>query len=206
MKHYLELSDGTCIEAYLKSEQPEHITPDTIDIDTTGEFLQMGTKARRRKRTVTCTNEDELKLFLKYAHRLIAEGDRILEDSRMFLTPLPIRNGLAYIGTSGMRNPTLGVYIEWWRNNKCAWAEDEAGTMQPIYFIAGSPLSGCNSCAYVDADGEGHTTSARHFAIVWRSFANYNTHYTEAKQIYESYTIAEVIERLFGDIEDESEN
>ena len=198
MKHYLELSDSTCIEAYLKSELPEKITPDTLELDTTGEFLQMGTKRKRLKCIATCSDEAEQSLFLKYAHRLIAEGDKILEDSRMFLAPLPMRNCLAYFGTSSMRNPTLGVYIEWWRNNKYAWAEDEAGIMQPIYFIAGSPLSGCNNCAYVDADGEGHTTSVPHFAIVWRSFANYNTHYTEAKQLYEAYTLAEVIERLFG--------
>ena len=198
MKHYLELSDGTCIEAYLKSEQPKHTTPDIIDIDTTGEFLQMGTKPRRRKRIVTCTNEDELKLFLKYAHRLIEQEDKILEDSRMFLAPLPIRNGIAYFGTSGMCNPTLGVYIEWWRNNEAAWVEDKSGTKQPLYYIAGSPLSGCNKCAYIGSDGEGHTTSVPHFSRVWSTFAKLNTRYTEAKQIYEAYTLAEVIERLFG--------
>lgn len=206
MKEYLELSDGTCIEAYLKSDRPESITPDKFNIDTTDEFLQMETKPHRHKRIVTCTNEEELKLFLKHAHSLIAHGDAIMADSRMFLVPLPIRNGLAYTGTSGMRNPTLGVYIEWWRNNPCAWTEDESGTLQPIYFISGSPLSGCNKCAYVDADGEGHTISVPHFNRVWSTFAKLNTHYTEAKQIYESCTIAEVIERLFGEIEDKSEN
>ena len=194
----MELSDGTCIEAHLKSEQPQKITPDNFAIDTAGEFLQMGTKPRRHKRIVTYTDEALLKLFLENAHRLIAHGERIMADSRMFLAPLPIRNGLAYIGTSGMRNPTLGVYIEWWRNNECAWAEDESGVNQPIYFIAGSPLSGCNSCAYVGADGDGHTTSVRHFAMVWRTFAKLNTHYTEAKQIYEAYTLEDVLNILFG--------
>ena len=105
-----------------------------------------------------------------------------------------------------MRNPTLGVYIEWWRNNEAAWADDKSGTKQPLYYIAGSPLSGCNKCAYIGSDGEGHTTSVPHFSRVWSTFARLNTHYTEAKEICESYTIAEVIERLFGEIEDESEN
>ena len=95
MKHYLELSDGTCIEAYLKSELPEHITQDTLEPDATGEFLQMGTKPKRFKRNTTCTNKAELALFLKCAHRLIEKGDEILGDSRMFLAPLPISNGLA---------------------------------------------------------------------------------------------------------------
>lgn len=198
MKEYLELSDGTCIEAHLKSYHPDSVTPDILNIDTTGDFLKMETKPRRGKRIVTCTNEEELSLFLKYAHGLIAHSDAIMGDSRMFLTPLPIRNGLAYTGTSGMRNPTLGVYIEWWRNNPCAWTEDDSGVMQPIYFISGSPLSGCNKCAYVNCDGKSHNTSVRYFSPIWRTFAKLNTHYTEAKQIYESYILTEVIERLFG--------
>ena len=47
----MELSDGICIEAYLKSELPENIVPDTLELDTTGEFLQMGTKRKHLKPT-----------------------------------------------------------------------------------------------------------------------------------------------------------
>lgn len=196
MKHYLEFTDGICVEAYLKEVQPERIIPDTIAPDTTGEFLLMGTNPRSRKPIITCTNEVELNLFLRNVHRLIAAGDKIMADSRMFLAPLPIHSGLAYMGTSGMCNPTLGVYIEWWRNHVCAWTKDQRGVLQPIYFISGSPLTGCNECAYVSPDGESHTTSVSHFSNVWRSFAKVNTHYTEAKQMYESYTLAEVIDML----------
>lgn len=32
----------------------------------------------------------------------------------MFLTPLPFKNNLAYTGTSGLKDATLGVYLEWW--------------------------------------------------------------------------------------------
>lgn len=198
MRHYMELSDGICIEAYLKSELPENIVPDTLELDTTGEFLQMGTKRKHLKPTTISADEAELNLFLKYAHRLIAQGDRIMEDSRMFLAPLPIRNGLAYIGTSGFKSPTLGVYIEWWRNNKCAWTEDKSGILRPIYYIAGSPLSGRNKCAYIGADGKGHTTTVRNFSSVWSSFVHLNTHYTEAKQLYEAYTLDEVFTQLFN--------
>ena len=196
MKNYLELTDGICVEAYLKDVLPERIIPDTIGPDTTGEFLRMGTKHRRSKPIATCTDGAELNLFLGSAHRLIAAGDRIMSDSRMFLAPIPICSGLAYMGTSGMRNPTLGVYIEWWRNHACAWTRDHLGVLQPIYFISGSPLTGCNECAYVDPSGESHTTSVPHFSNVWRSFARVNTHYTEAKQLYDAYTLAEVIDML----------
>ena len=198
MRHYLELTDNTCIEAFPKAEQPEKIEKDNLALDTTGEFLQMGGGRKRRKKIATCTDEAQLKLFLRNAHRLIAEGNKILADSRMFLAPVPIRNGLAYTGTSGLRNPTLGVYIEWWRNYKCAWAENKSGELQPLYYIAGSPLSGRNACAYVDADGNGHTVSVYLFNNVWRSFMSVNAHYTEAKQLYEAYSLEEVIARLFG--------
>ena len=198
MKHYLEFTDGICVEAYPKEVLPERIISDTMAPDTSGEFLQVGAKPRRRKPIITCTDETELNLFLRNAHRLIAAGDRIMEDSRMFLAPLPIRSGLAYSATSGMRNPTLGVYVEWWRNHACAWTKDEQGVLQPIYFISGSPLSGCNECAYVGSDGESHNASVLHFSNVWRSFAKVNTHYTAAKQLYASYTLAEVIDMLLS--------
>ena len=201
-KYYLELTDNTCIEAFPKAEQPEKIEKDNLALDTTGEFLQMGGGRKRRKKIATCTDEEQLKLFLQNAHRLIGESDKIMADSRMFLAPVPIRNGLAYTGTSGLKNPTLGVYIEWWRNYKCAWTKDKYGVRQPIYYIAGSPLSGCNACAYVDTEGNGHTVSVYPFNNVWRSFIEVNANYTEAKQLYEAYSLEEVIARLFGNDSD----
>ena len=201
-KYYLELTDNTCIEAFPKVEQLENIEKDNLALDTTGEFLQMGGGRKRRKKIATCTDEEQLKLFLQNAHRLIGESDRIMADSRMFLAPVPVRNGLAYTGTSGLRNPTLGVYIDWWRNYECAWAEDKYGERQPIYYIAGSPLSGCNKCAYIGPEGEGCTVSVYPFSPVWRSFMSVNSHYTEAKQLYEAYSLEEVITRLFGNSSD----
>ena len=198
MKHYLEFTDGICIEAYLKSKLPEQLTRDDISLDTSGAFLQWGNKPCRHKRRGSCTNDEELNLFLRNAHRLIAEADRIMADSRMFLAPLPIRNGLAYTGTSGFSHPTLGIYIEWWRNNECAWTKDKSGTLQPIYYISGSPLSGCNACEYISAEGKSESVSVRHFSSVWSSFAKINTHYTEAKQLYDAYTLEEVIDKLFA--------
>ena len=199
MKCYLELTDNTCIEAFPKAEQPETIEMDNLALDTTGEFLQMGGGGKRNKQITTYTDEAQLTLFLQNAHRLIGQSYRIMADSRMFLAPVSIRNGLAYTGTSGLRNPTLGVYIEWWRNYECAWAEDKYGARQPIYYIAGSPLSGCNKCAYISPEGDGCTVSVYPFNNVWRSFMEVNNHYTEAKQLYEAYSLEAVIEILFGE-------
>ena len=199
MKCYLELTDNTCIEAFPKAEQPETIEKDNLVLDTTGEFLQMGGVGKRHKQIASYTDEAQLTLFLQNAHRLIGQSYRIMADSRMFLAPVSIRNGLAYTGTSGLRNPTLGVYIEWWRNYECAWAEDKYGARQPIYYIAGSPLSGSNKCAYISPEGDGCTVSVYPFNNVWRSFMEVNNHYTEAKQLYEAYSLEEVIEIMFGE-------
>ena len=198
MKHYMELTDGICIEAFPKTEQPEKIIEENLTLDSTDLYLQMDNKRLRKEKPIHKEDTELLKLFLQNAHRLIAERDRIMADSRMFLAPLPIRNGLAYTGTSGLHNPTLGVYIEWWSNNKCAWTEDKDGALQPIYYIAGSPLSGCNKCAYVDANGNVHSISAYPFSPVWSSFMEINNHYTEAKRLYEAYSLEEVIYILFG--------
>ena len=179
MKHYMELTNGVCIEAFPKVEQPEK-----IGLDATEQQL---------------LDQKRFALFLQYTHRLIAESDRILADSRMFLAPVPIRNGLAYTGTAGLRNPTLGVYIEWWRNHKCAWAEDKRGALRPLYYIAGSPFSGRNSCNCVDAAGKHTLVSVNQFSSVWSSFAKINSRYTETKRLYDAYTLEEVIERLFGE-------
>ena len=200
MEHYIELIDGTRIEAFPKAVQPETIKEDKFVLDTTGEYLQVGSRKRMPKRT---TERDIIaqqrgELLCRNLHRLIAESDKILADSKMFLAPVPIHNGLAYFGTSGFQNPTLGVYIEWWRHHKCAWIIDEFGERQPLIYIAGSPLSGANKCAYVGAEGMSYGVSVTNFAPVWQSFMNVNTRYTEAKQRYDAYTLEEVVEILFS--------
>jgi hypothetical protein len=200
MEHYIELIDGTHIDAFPKAVQPETIKEDKLALDTTGEYLQIGRRKRKSKRT---TERDTIaqqrgKLLCRNLHRLIAESDKILADSRMFLAPVPIQNGLAYTGTSGFHNPTLGIYIEWWKHHKCAWVIDESGEQQPLVYIAGSPLSGANKCAYIGAEGKSYGVSVTKFAPVWQSFMAVNSRYTEAKQRYEAYTIEEVVEKLFG--------
>lgn len=200
MENFIELMDGTRIEAYPKAEQPDAIRQDNLALDTTGEYLQIGRRKRRRKCDKVCdaATQRQRELFCRNVHRLIGASEEILSDSRMFLTPLPIRNNVAYFGTSAMNSPTLGVYIEWWRHCKCAWVLDEQDEPQPLVYIAGSPLSGANSCAYVDTEGEVCSVSVCNFSPAWRSFMAVNSRYTEAKQRFEAYTIEQVVEKLFG--------
>jgi hypothetical protein len=200
MEHYIELTDGTRIEAFPKAEQPETIKEDKLALDTTGEYLQIGHRKREAKRAKERNTiaQHRGELLCRNLHHLIAESDTILSDSQMFLAPVPIQNGLAYFGTSGFHNPTLGVYIEWWKHYKCAWVIDKFGVKQPLIYIAGSPLSGANKCAYVGAEGICYGVSTTKFASVWQSFVTVNTRYTEAKQRYVAYTLEEVIEKLFS--------
>ena len=51
MEHYIELIDGTRIEAFPKAVQPETIKEDKLALDTTGEYLQISRRKRKSKRT-----------------------------------------------------------------------------------------------------------------------------------------------------------
>ena len=55
-------------------------------------------------------------LLIRYANRLLECSEKIFEDSRLFLTPVPIN------GTT-----PLGAVIDWWQNYKCSQAEDRNG-------------------------------------------------------------------------------
>ena len=57
-----------------------------------------------------------------------------MQDSLMFLAPVAAENVLAYTGTSGFRNPTLGVYLEWWVH--CEGAVERLRTAQKALYIA----------------------------------------------------------------------
>ena len=126
-----------------------------------------------------------------YEHR-----ERIMADSRMFLTPLPFKNGLAYTGTSGLDKATLGVYLEWWNDCPQAVIRKEEQVDALTYHIAGSPLSGANHCSAVDREGRSVTMHFSPFSPIWSSFRRINQRYTEAKQRYQSYTLEETIAKL----------
>lgn len=200
MKNQINLIDGSELECYPIALQPEVAETDNLALDTTGQYLQIEKKphfdtdkeieARRKQEAV------DAKLFYEHAHLFLANADKILTDSRLFLAPVHIVNGLAYTGTSGFRKPTLGVYIEWWIYHKDA-SIDAKG--RPIWFISGSLLSGGNACSAVDRKGKTHRAQLNgRFSTVWRSFMEVNTRYTEVKGRYMAYDLREVIDILKG--------
>ena len=196
----ITLFSGRTMACYPKSEQPETMTDDSLRLDTTGVYMSTG---KSTKPVQAKPEEDPAKTaFLSNAFFLLDHSEAILSDSRMFLAPLPIRNNLAYTGTSGFQNPTLGVYIEFWLHMGMPMTfsvghlffRKEVKAL--LYHIAGSPLSGGNHCTFVTEEGKSIQRTDLPFKDYWGPFMKINDHYTQAKQLYQSYTIQEVIEKL----------
>lgn len=133
------------------------------------------------------------RLFTDNAFMLLEEQEHIMSDSRLFLAQVPIESGLAYVGSGGFRNPTLGVYIEWWLNCPYSSVEDRNGRKWLVYKLAGSPLSGCNCCGLVDQDGNVKKEQLPHFHDAFHSFININQRYKEAKSKYYGFSLLQAI-------------
>lgn len=201
-KNGIILLDGTLLECFPKESPQENFQPDVIALDTTGTYLVDGTKPRKPILPPSPEEERQQKLFVENAFYLLAHRERILRDSRMFLAPVAIQSALALTGVSGFRRPTVGVYLEYWTNCLGAIQTDEQGHRSLVYYIAGSPLSGNNNCSVVGEDGETSGVTLSSFSEHWKPFVSINTRYTEAKHIYQAYTLEEVLDILHHEDED----
>ena len=192
------LLNGTVLECYAKANTlVGSAASDELALDTTGEYLSIG---RKKPTPRPLTNEEQKRhehdRFVNNAFYLLAHKDRILSDSRMFLCPVEVQNGLAYTGISGFRNPTLGVYIEWWLNCRGAMRVDKDRRRSLVYHLAGSPLSGSNKCSEVYENGETKVVTLPPFKDHWGPFIRINTRYTDAKAKYQHYPLELVLEIL----------
>lgn len=201
----ITLMNGAVLECFPKESQPCDIEPDKMQLDATGKYLSIGNKKPykgKEKAPIAPTEEMEQqqkKLFTDNAFYLLAHSERIMRDSRMFLAPVAVHNGLAYTGTSGFRNPTIGIYLEWW--NECARAlrTDDEGNRSLVFYLSGSPLSGANCCAEVYEDGRIESVSVHSFIDHWRPFMAINQRYTEAKHMHQAYTLQQVLDILHAE-------
>lgn len=190
------LINGSELVCYPKVVQPVSYSEDKLSLDRSGKYLVVGSKPAAKREAA---EKDELSdFFFKNAFLFYRNAHRILNDSRMFLAPVPVQNGLMYTGASGFRRPTLGVYVEWWLNCETDITKDKEGRDALTCYIVGSPFSGSNKCTCVYPDGEIAGISHTHFYNVWTSFISVNTRYTKAKQKYEAYTLPEVVELLLA--------
>lgn len=192
------LLDGTRLECYPKPVQPTQIVDDPLSLDTTGTYLVVGKSKRKKKPTeaelqARKAAEERTMLFASNAFLFYRNADKILHDSRLFLAPVLVNNELAYTGRSGLHNPTLGIYIEWWLNSKLPITQDPEGNDALTWLISGSPLTGANKCSCAYPDGTVKGIWHQCFPKVWRSFVAVNSRYTEAKQRFEAYTLEQAL-------------
>ena len=195
-KNNITLMDGAVLECYPKEAPQIDFAPDKMKLDETGVYLSVGNKPLKPQPKSTEEIEKQKKLFTDNAFYLLAHRERIMKDSRMFLTPVMIQNGLAYTGTSGFHNPTVGIYLEWWAACANAMRTDEEGNRSLVFHLAGSPLSGANHCAEVYEDGRIEQVQLSYFSSCWKPFMEINTRYDEAKHIYQAYTLEELLDVL----------
>lgn len=198
------LMDGRTIDCFPMPDNSDvNYSEEVLSLDTTSEYFIHKRPAPAPSDTHSDTeNEKEYhELFLQNAFFLLSMKDRILSDSRLFLTKVPIANGIAYTGTSGFQHVTLGVYIEWWSNFSEVNFTYGSGIQYLVCKVSGSPLSGSNTCIVATQDGKYTHAHLKSFLPVWTSLMNVNTRYTEAKQIYQAYTLRESIDILKSNTE-----
>ena len=198
-KMTIRLLNGRTLQCYPRVEALPHID-NRMKLDTTGQYLIVGRKKTAEQQTSPELENQRMqaeKFFTDHAFFFLDHREQILNDSRMFLAPVPIQSGLAYTGTSGFQRPTLGVYIEWWMTCVPAIIGRYRKNTWLTYRIAGSPLSGSNRCGIVNANGECRSEQLPSpFSAIWRPFVAVNKRYDEAKERYESYSLEEVVKLL----------
>lgn len=199
----IQLLDGTILTCF-ELENPEKPVENNLHLDTTGRFLQFKRPKPSPATPSEPTEKDKieqsgLELMEKYAWILLRNADRILSDSRMFLCPVNVQNGLMYTGYSGFLRPTLGIYIEWWKNVAGTMLKDKEERSWLIYKFGGSPLTGMNRCCLLAENGEKKSEQVSHFKDLWVPFMRINSRYSEAKSRYKAFELEEVLEILLSE-------
>ena len=200
----LELLDRSRIKCFPLPEQPEEIIEDNLSLDTTDDFLSRG----RKRKAVPCKGEkfteEEALNFARHIPLFLANSERILSDSRMFLAPVPVLCGLACTESSDFQDSALGVYIEWWKYTTASFCFKEKMS-GAIWYLTGSPMTGSNQCGICDETGQIHYGRSDHFLRALSSFMFIDRRYREAKQRFEAYSLETVIDALESEKTDKSD-
>ena len=129
----------------------------------------------------------EVELFKTHAHFLLANRERIFADSRMFLAPVNVMSGAAYIGA--LPKPCVGTYLEWWLRR---------GRDELAFHVSGSPLSGANVSKSIARNGKLVPLSASPFLSLIKEFLDTHKRYLAERERFDAYSLREVIQRLKG--------
>ncbi len=195
-KNELDLMDGRTIVGYPKDKMEQRNWEFFLLADADNHIQIGGKTAAIIKEERQKIQERLQKLFLDNAFNLLDCHERILGDSRIFLTQVPIESGLAYVGSRGFANPTLGVYLEWWLNCPYSSIEDKDGHKWLIYKLAGSPQTGRNKCGLVDQNGTIKHMDLQTFRPAWESFVAINRRYKKAKETCYGFSLLQTMALL----------
>lgn len=146
-----------------------------------------------KPQTVNSPSQDE-SLFLDNAFLFLRNTEHILADSRMFLAPVPMKNGFGFSDPENV--PVLGVYLEWWMALKEEIIKYSEGQPLLICKFVGSPMTGSNSCLAVRPDGSTKSVTFSPFRNLWRTFYDIRKRYAQTKQQSHAFTLAEVVDIL----------
>ncbi len=195
-KDELELMDGRTIVGYPKEKMDQRNVEFFSLCDADNRINLSGRTSSIIKEEKQKMKERQQRLFLDNAFMLIDAHEHILGDSRMFLTKVPIDSGLAYVGSEGLSNPTLGVYLEWWLNCPDSSVEDADGHKWLIFKLAGSALTWRNKCGLVDRNGNVKYMDLQTFRPVCEAFISINRRYKEAKAKYYAFSLLQTMSLL----------
>ena len=131
----------------------------------------------------------DVDLLKAHAHFLLENRERIFADSRMFLAPVNVMSGAAYIGA--LTKPCVGTYLEWWLRR---------GKDELAFHVSGSPLSGANVSKAIGKDGKLVPLPAPRFLDLVKEFQTAHNRYRAERERFDAYSLWEVIQRLKGEL------
>ena len=131
--------------------------------------------------------EQDLRFFLDHAHDFRKNADKIFQDSRMFLAPVPECGFFSH--------PTLGIFLEWWIYGEEDFRKDKEGNDALTYYMIGNPMTGRNLCGCVYPDGTTKTIRHKSFMYVMDDYRSISNRY-KALGRFDAYSLQEVWEIL----------
>ena len=168
-----------------------------VELDTTGEFLSVNPFPSHPIENSSIVN-DAVELLTNNLCFLWSHKKQILSNPKMAFAEVQVGHNLAYTGTSGMRGVRLGVVLEWLGRCPQAVRTSASGDKSLMFFFAGSPLSGCNQCVFIDRYGIREAISVSPFRPIWESFMEINEDYSFRDMPEDVFTLEEVINILKG--------
>lgn len=211
----LILSDGTRLRLYPKDKPVVDAKTEAEKDERNYRKFLAGDKFEKDDdhRYPSIDRRDEVrKLFRENAFLFYDSSDRILSDSRLFLTQTYTHFGMCPVGISDI---PLGAFVEFWKyfyhNQKDSyWEGDKRIILTPeegeyisgrdsLITSASGSLGGAHTCTEVFRDGRVKYPSFRAYNELWQVMLTLKSRYPDERlEKCKAYTIEKAIEILKG--------